>query len=63
MFYTDGLVERRARPIDDGLAWLAARVAERDRADLETLCNDLLAERFAGAPSEDDICVLALRVK
>lgn len=62
VLFTDGLVERRSRPIDEGLAWLASRVSHGDRRDIEELCEDLLAERFAGAPSEDDICIVALKV-
>jgi serine phosphatase RsbU (regulator of sigma subunit) len=62
VWFTDGLVERRARPIDEGLAWLAATVSHAGAGDLDALCDDLLAERFAGAPSEDDICIVALRV-
>jgi PAS domain S-box-containing protein len=61
VLYTDGLVERRARSIDDGMAWLAARVGEKRGADLEALCASLIDERFGNAPSEDDVCVFALR--
>jgi hypothetical protein len=55
------LVERRSHPIDEGLAWLASRVCGTDEIDLDALCASLIAERFGNQPSEDDICVFALR--
>ncbi|MCU1427721.1 MAG: hypothetical protein JWL83_1721 [Actinomycetia bacterium] len=63
VLFTDGLVERRSAPIDDGLAWLAQRVAATPDADLEVLCEALLDERYSGRPSLDDICVIAMRVQ
>jgi serine phosphatase RsbU (regulator of sigma subunit) len=64
LLYTDGLVERRSRSIDEGMAWLVARVGAHHGAgcaDLETLCASLIDERFGDAPSEDDVCIFALR--
>jgi serine phosphatase RsbU (regulator of sigma subunit) len=61
--YTDGLVERRDRILDDGLAWLADRVREYAADPLGTLCDKLVADPFVPHPSPDDICVLALRVE
>lgn len=64
LLYTDGLVERRDRPLDDGLAALrdAADDLSRDGRvpDIDSLC-DSLVERLAPHPT-DDLCVLALRV-
>ena len=59
VLYTDGLVERRGRSIDDGLAALSAAALEVD-ADLERYCDRLLAEVGPAAP-DDDIAILALR--
>ena len=61
--YTDGLIERRDRILDDGLAWLAERVREHRRDSLATLCDKLVDDPFVPHPSPDDICVLALRVE
>jgi PAS domain S-box-containing protein len=62
VLYTDGLVERRDCAIDDGLAWLAQRVERAHDAPLPALCRSLADEPFVPLPSNDDICVLALRV-
>jgi anti-sigma regulatory factor (Ser/Thr protein kinase) len=56
LLYTDGLVEERRVPIDDGLARLASSVSE-GHVDLEALCDRLLATVGGG---EDDIALLAL---
>jgi PAS domain S-box-containing protein len=60
--YTDGLVERRDRILDDGLAWLEERVREYAGTSLPALCNKLVDDPFVPHPSPDDICVVALRV-
>ena len=59
--YTDGLIERRDRILDDGLAWLDDRVREYAGSSLPTLCNKLVDDPFVPHPSPDDICVVALR--
>jgi serine phosphatase RsbU (regulator of sigma subunit) len=54
-FYTDGLIERRDVPIDDGLA-LLPKVVTADRAEIT--CTRLMA-RFVGTQSlDDDVAVL-----
>jgi serine phosphatase RsbU (regulator of sigma subunit) len=59
VLFTDGLVERRGRSVDDGLALLAEAAATVDE-DLERFCDRLLAE--VGPPEpEDDIAIVALR--
>jgi anti-sigma regulatory factor (Ser/Thr protein kinase) len=60
MLYTDGLVERRGRSIDDGMADLCARVAT-DMADLEVMCDGALGLVHSAA-SDDDVAVLAIRI-
>ncbi|MEV4622619.1 SpoIIE family protein phosphatase [Asanoa sp. NPDC049573] len=59
VLYTDGLVERRARNIDDGLADLAAAAVLVD-SDLESYADRLLMT-LATPPVGDDIAVVALR--
>jgi PAS domain S-box-containing protein len=61
--YTDGLIERRDRILDDGLAWLDERVREYSGDALATLCDKLVDDPFVPHPSPDDICVVALRVE
>jgi serine phosphatase RsbU (regulator of sigma subunit) len=61
VLFTDGLVERRGRTVDEGLHRVretAAAVADRP---LETLCDALLT-RFP-ARADDDIAILAVRVR
>jgi PAS domain S-box-containing protein len=57
LLYTDGLVERRGTPIDDGLERLARDVST-GHDGLDDLCDRLLATL---APTgEDDVALLAL---
>ncbi len=54
-FYTDGLIERRGRPLDDGMRALL-RILSPGRA--EAACATLMA-RFVGTESlPDDVAVL-----
>ncbi|MBZ5739161.1 SpoIIE family protein phosphatase [Nocardioides mangrovi] len=63
LLYTDGLVERRGRHIDDGIADLVQHLGELVTAgtDVEDLCDGLLERMVADRP-EDDVVVLAVRV-
>jgi serine phosphatase RsbU (regulator of sigma subunit) len=60
LFYTDGLIERRAVPITDGLAEFAAAAVPAD-PDLDAH----VARMLAGAASDtgDDACLMAVRVR
>jgi serine phosphatase RsbU (regulator of sigma subunit) len=60
LLYTDGLVERRDRPLTDGLAALGVAAAALGGDDVDELCDALLRE-LAGAPT-DDVCLLAVRL-
>ena len=57
LLYTDGLIEKRRTPIDEGLAHLAACVGD-EHDDLEDLCDRLLAR--LGPSGEDDVTLLTL---
>ena len=61
VLYTDGLVERRDRPVHDGVArlreTLLAAAAESDAAGI----GEHILRQFA-APPEDDIAVVVIRV-
>jgi len=56
--YTDGLVERRDRTLDDGLARLRAAVAAQDP---ETGCAAVMAAMSEADPHSDDVALLILR--
>lgn len=62
LLFTDGLVERRGRDIDEGLALTvaAAETLTWDACLEEKL--DTLVESVGGANPEDDICLLAVGV-
>ncbi|MGW5669126.1 PP2C family protein-serine/threonine phosphatase [Micromonospora sp. NPDC003776] len=59
VLYTDGLVERRADLLDEGIADLTLRLEQVGDAAVEDLC-DLLLE-LAPAGHEDDIALLVMR--
>ena len=56
--YTDGLVERRDRPIDDGIARLSATLRATDP---EAACASVVAGMSNHSPHEDDVALLILR--
>jgi DNA-binding response OmpR family regulator len=59
LLVTDGLVERRNRSVDEGMAAIQEHVAHD--VDLESMCDALLA-RF-GHDAQDDIAMVAVRVE
>ena len=56
--YTDGLVERRDRPIDAGIARLSAAVTATDP---ETGCAMIMGAMADYIPHDDDVALLLLR--
>ena len=60
LLYTDGLVERRGKSLDGGIAWLAGTLADAGRDGPEGLC-DLLLAATAGTAQDDDIALLAMQ--
>jgi phosphoserine phosphatase RsbU/P len=56
--YTDGLVERRDQPIDQGIARLRAAVTAQDP---ETACASVMAAMADYSPHADDVALLMLR--
>jgi serine phosphatase RsbU (regulator of sigma subunit) len=70
--YTDGLVERRDRPIDDGFGRLAGTLGDlmKDRAGsrdpaasvplAEAACATVMRALVGNAPSKDDVALLTL---
>ena len=59
LLYTDGLVERRGKSIDDGLDEL--RALARGATDLEVLCATLV-EQMVPEPIPDDVAIAAVRI-
>jgi sigma-B regulation protein RsbU (phosphoserine phosphatase) len=57
-FYTDGLVERREDPLDEGLARLCQAVKEEPP---EAACASVMAALVGAEPARDDIALLMLR--
>ncbi|WP_432502236.1 SpoIIE family protein phosphatase [Kineococcus arenarius] len=61
LLYTDGLVERRDRSMEERLAELHVVVAELAGAPLEELCDELI-RRMLPDGSDDDVAIAAVRV-
>ncbi|ROQ94578.1 PAS domain-containing protein [Streptomyces sp. 2132.2] len=59
VLYTDGLIEDRARDIDEGLALLRSALAHADRSPEDT-CREVLAELLPVRP-RDDVALLVAR--
>ena len=61
VLYTDGLVERRDQPVDEGIDMLRQALGELGGADPETVRDKVLA-RMLPARAEDDVALLVLAV-
>ena len=62
VLYTDGLIERRNRPVQAGLDELLAKLDRlRDQAS-DTVASSLANEATGTTSQPDDVCVLALRL-
>jgi serine/threonine-protein kinase RsbW len=59
LLYTDGLIERRTRPIDQGFEVLAREYARRRDAPIQGLTGNL-ADTLVGREHADDVCLLCL---
>jgi phosphoserine phosphatase RsbU/P len=58
LFFTDGLVERRGEPLDDGLERVRAATTA---APPSVVCRDVMAAAVGNWQPEDDVAVLAVR--
>jgi serine phosphatase RsbU (regulator of sigma subunit) len=63
LFYTDGLVERRGEDLIEGMNALLAQVSEYDDLAPQAVCDQVLRWRRHAARLEDDVCVLAVRLR
>ncbi len=61
LLYTDGLVERRGRDLDAGLARLRDTLVELAGSSLDDLCDQVLARLLPRHP-EDDVALVAVRL-
>ncbi|MGK3207002.1 PP2C family protein-serine/threonine phosphatase [Amycolatopsis sp. MEPSY49] len=57
-FYTDGLVERRDRPVDAGMRQLAESLRA---GEPERVCAQLMAAMIGNRPAQDDVALLAIQ--
>ena len=60
VFYTDGLIERRGQPLEEGLGRLKDLLGELAELPLQQLCDQVLERLLPGA--DDDIALLAVRL-
>ncbi len=58
LLYTDGLVERRGRPVTEGIAAAGAAVSEADPGSLEDLAERLMTELAPAGGYEDDVALV-----
>jgi serine/threonine-protein kinase RsbW len=60
VLYTDGLIERRVRAMDDGLAELVGELTRRRSAAPKRLVDELAAALVDPSDADDDVCLLCL---
>jgi serine phosphatase RsbU (regulator of sigma subunit)/PAS domain-containing protein len=61
LLYTDGLVEGRDLPLDEGVARLRAALAELADEPLAVLCDEVI-ERLRPEGLQDDVALVAIRL-
>ena len=62
VLYTDGLIERRDRDLDEGSAALVRAAGDLRGRSAETVCATLTDRLLPGQEHEDDVCLLVVRV-
>ncbi|HEX6248557.1 MAG TPA: SpoIIE family protein phosphatase [Nocardioidaceae bacterium] len=62
LLYSDGLVEDRRRPIDEGFDDIAAAFTGATVRSAEEMCATVRARLLATPDQEDDVCLLAVRL-
>jgi PAS domain S-box-containing protein len=62
LLYTDGLIERRSSPLDEGLERLTS-VAAGVEGDLAEVCEAVIAGTVGAEGAPDDVALLALRLE
>jgi PAS domain S-box-containing protein len=61
VLYTDGLLERRGRTLDEGFELIREHLADLAGRPLMELCDELLERMVRGVP-QDDVALVALRL-
>ncbi len=62
VLYSDGLIERRGRPLQEGLDRLAVAGTALARARIESVCDHLVTALGVESSRNDDVAVLAVRL-
>jgi serine phosphatase RsbU (regulator of sigma subunit) len=63
VLYTDGLIERRDRDLDEGFTALIRAAGDLRGQPAETACATLMDRLLPDQVHEDDVCLLVLRVR
>jgi serine phosphatase RsbU (regulator of sigma subunit) len=63
LFYTDGLVERRGEDLGHGMGALLEFVEGLDEQSPQAICDQVLDWRRTQGRIEDDVCLLAARLR
>jgi serine phosphatase RsbU (regulator of sigma subunit) len=63
LYYTDGLIERRGEDLDQGMKALREFVEGLDDLSPQSTCDQVLQWRRSAALLEDDVCLLAARLR
>ena len=61
LLYTDGLIERRSEPLDEGFARLRAAAAGCASLPAGHACRDLISQMTPGQGYADDVAIIAVR--
>jgi len=61
LLYTDGLVEDRATPLEDGLRRLR-EAAQDGPSELEAFCSHVMRRALGRTPCDDDVALLAVNL-
>jgi serine phosphatase RsbU (regulator of sigma subunit)/anti-sigma regulatory factor (Ser/Thr protein kinase) len=62
LLYTDGLVEDRTTPLDEGLSRLSEAAVEGPGEDLEGFCSHVMRCVIGTTPCNDDVALLAVQL-
>jgi signal transduction histidine kinase/DNA-binding response OmpR family regulator/anti-sigma regulatory factor (Ser/Thr protein kinase) len=61
LLYTDGLIERRSEPLNDGFARLRDAAARCARLPVGQACRDLISQMTPDQGYADDVAIIAVR--
>ncbi|HEY8216896.1 MAG TPA: SpoIIE family protein phosphatase [Acidimicrobiia bacterium] len=63
VLYSDGLIERRGESLDVGLQRLVRTAGALHRADVESMCEHIVAALLPRSEQRDDVAVLCVRLE